>query len=75
MQKLPWLGGSVLNWRRISEIITIGQFMGVAILHVIIVGVAGYCYREEKLIEQSTVLKEEIRRLERSRYTFVKALI
>ena len=26
------------------------------------------CCREEKLIEQSTVLKEEIRRLERSRY-------
>ena len=40
--------------------------MGLAVLHV---GVAGFPNREEKLIEQSTVLKEEIRRLERSRYT------
>ena len=75
MQRSPWPGGSVLNWRRTSEIIMIGWFMGVAILYVIIMGVAGYHYREEKLIEQSTVLKEEIRRLERSRYTFVIALI
>ena len=58
-----------MNWRTASEIIMIGSFVGVAALHVIVMGVAGCCYREEKLMEQSTVLKEEIRRLERSRYT------
>ena len=50
----------------------IGLFVGVAALHVIVMGVADCCYREEKLMEQSTVLKEEIRRLERSRYTKYK---
>ena len=68
MQRSPWRGENVLNWKRTLEIIMIGVSVGGAEMHVIMKGMVVFCCREEKLIEQSTVLKEEIRRLERSRY-------
>ena len=40
MQRLPWQGESVSNWKRTLEIIMIGLFVGVAAMHVIMKGVA-----------------------------------